>query len=61
MDSAKEVARSLDVARGKDAVLLESGKEVLDQVTRFVQVTVVALRVLARSFRGTNDGFFSRQ
>ena len=36
MDGAKEVERRFVVTRGDGAVLLESGKEVLDQVARLI-------------------------
>ena len=49
MDGAQEVARGLVVAHGNGAVLLEPGKEVLDQVTGPVQVAVIAALVLARA------------
>ena len=41
MDGAQEVTCGLVVARGNGAVLLEPGKEVLDQVTGLVQLMVV--------------------
>lgn len=37
------------VACGDGAVLLESGKEVFDQVVRLAQVEVIAARVLAQA------------
>ena len=61
MDGTKEVDCRFVVTRGDGAVLLESGKEVLDQVARLVQVTVVGSRVLARVFRGNDDAFSSLQ
>ena len=41
MDGAQEVTCGFVVARGNGAVLLEPGKEVLDQVTGLVQLMVV--------------------
>lgn len=41
MDGAKEVDGGLVVACGDGAVLLESSKEVLDQMAGFVQVPVI--------------------
>jgi len=43
MDGAQEVTCGLVVARGNGAVLLEPGKEVLDQVTGLVQLMVVPM------------------
>ena len=40
MDGAQEVTCGLIVARGNGAVLLEPGKEVLDQMTGLVQLAV---------------------
>jgi len=51
MNCPQEVARSFVVAHGDCAVLLEPGKEVLNQVARLVQVTVMATLVLARADR----------
>ena len=61
MDGTKEVERRFVVTRGDGAVLLESGKEVLDQVARLVQVPVIGSRMLARVFRGNDDAFSSLQ
>lgn len=56
MDGAQEVTCGLVVARDDGAVLLKPGKEVLDQVTRLVQVQVIAALVPARGFRGNHHG-----
>ena len=54
MDGAQEVARCFVVARCNGTVLLEPGKEVLDQVPRFVQVSVMAALVLSRFETGNH-------
>ena len=41
MDGGEEVAGGLVVARGHGTELLEFGKEILDEVTRLVDVLVV--------------------
>ena len=50
MDGTQEVARGLVVARGNGAALLESSKKVFNQVTRLVQVAVIAALMFARGF-----------
>ena len=50
MDGAQEVARSFVLARGNGAVLLEPGKEVLNQVTGLIQLAVTAAVVAVRDF-----------
>jgi len=57
MDGAQEVARCFVVARCNGTILLESGKEVLDQVARLVQVSVMAALVLARFEAGNHHRF----
>ena len=52
----QEGARSFVVARGDGAVLFKSGEEVLDQVTRLLQVAVMAALVLARTDRQNYHG-----
>ncbi len=47
MDGAEEVHGPLVVAGGNGPVLFELGEEVLDEMTRLVQVAVVRARVLA--------------
>ena len=47
MDRRQEMGYPFVVARGECPELLELGEEVLDQVTRLVQVAVVRARVLA--------------
>ena len=54
MNGAQEVARCLVVARCNGAVLLEPGKEVLDQVPRFVQVPIMVALVPARFETGNH-------
>ena len=54
MDGAQEVARCFVVARCNGTVLLEPGKEVLDQMARLVQVSVMATLVLARFGTGNH-------
>ena len=51
MDGAQEVACGFVVARGNGAVLLEPGKEVLNQMTGLVQLAVIAALVPARTDR----------
>ena len=50
MDGAQEISRGLVVARGNGAVLLEPGKEVLNQVTGLIQLAVTAALVAVRDF-----------
>ena len=47
MDGAQEVTCGLVVARSNGAVLLEPGKEVLNQVAGLVQMAVIAALVPA--------------
>ena len=54
MNGAQEVARCFIVARCNGTVLLEPGKEILDQVPRFVQVTIMAALVPARFETGSH-------
>ena len=56
MNGTKEIASGLVIAGGDGAVLLKSGKEVLDQVTGLVQMLVVTALLLARAARGNHDG-----
>ena len=51
MNGAQEVSRGLVVARGNGTVLLEPGKEVLNQVTGLVQLAVIVALVPARAGR----------
>lgn len=57
MDCAEEVASRLVVTRGDGAVLLEAGKEVLDQMARLVQVAVIRTRLAAAAARWDHYGF----
>ena len=54
MNGAQEVARCFIVARCNSTILLEPDKEVLDQVPRFVQVTIMAALVPARFETGNH-------
>ena len=47
MDGTEEVASALVIAGGDGPELLQLGEEVLDQMTRLVEVTVVGARLLA--------------
>lgn len=58
MDGAKEVACRLVVSRCDGAAMLETGKEVLDQVVSLVQVLVIAAR-RTRVVPGRNDHRFA--
>ena len=55
MNGTKEIASGLVIASGDGAVLLESGKEALDQVTGLVQMLLVTALLLARAARGNHD------
>ncbi len=48
MDGAQEVASRLVVARGDSPVLLEASKEVLDEMSGFVQVSIMVARLPVR-------------
>ena len=61
MDGAQEVARGFVIARGNGAVLLEPGKEVLNQVTGLVQLAVTAGLVPVRDFWGNHHGLAGSQ
>ena len=56
MDGTQEVVRGLVVARGNGAALLESSIKVFNQVTRLVQVAVIAALMFARGFWGNHHG-----
>ena len=56
MDGTQEVVRGLVVARGNGAALLESSIKVFNQVTRLVQVAVIAALVPARTDRWNYHG-----
>lgn len=58
MDGTQEVARSLVVARGNNAVLLEASEEVLYQAPSLVELTVILALALVRHPRG-NHHFLS--
>ena len=55
MNYTERIASCFVAARGDVAVLLEPGKGVLNQMTSFVQVPVVAELILARGSRWTDD------
>ena len=57
----RKLRAALVVTRGNGAALLESGEEVLDQVTGLVQVAVMAALVLARADRRNHHGFAGLQ
>lgn len=59
INGAEEVAGGLVVAGGDAAILLELGEELLDQVTRPVQVFVIVTRLFAAAL-GRNDDAFAR-
>ena len=51
MDGGQKVSRGLIVTGGDCAVLLELGEEILDQVTRGVDITIECLRLLPIGLR----------
>jgi hypothetical protein len=59
MNRPQEVGCNLVVARCHGAVLLQSGKELFDQVSRLVGLAVIASPVAAHAF-GRNDHRLSR-
>ena len=48
MDGPQEVASGLVVARGNGPVMLQACEEVLDQMTRLVEVAVIFARLFVR-------------
>lgn len=57
IDCPEEVAGGLVIAGGNRTVLLEPGKEILDQVTRPVDVTIIVTGLLAGAGGRDNDAF----
>ena len=57
MDCAEKVASGLVVAGGDGAILLEPGKEILNQVTRPIQMPVMVAPLLAVALGGNDDAF----
>ena len=55
MNGTEEVSRRFVVARGDGSILFEASEEVLDQVPRLVQVTVIVTLHLAGSGGRNHD------
>ena len=60
-DGVLEVTFGFVVASGNGAVLLEPGREVLNQVTGLIQLAVTAALVQVRDFWGNHHGFAGSQ
>ncbi len=56
MDGAQEVARGLVVARGNGPILLEPGKEVLNDMACLVQSAITLARLLVGAARWDHHG-----
>lgn len=57
VDCPEKVASGLVVAGGNSAILLEFVEEILDQMTRLIQMPVIFARLLAVALGGNDDAF----
>ena len=57
MDCAEKIESGLVVAGGDSAILLEPVEEILDQMTRLIQMAVIFTRLLAVALGGNDDVF----